>query len=265
MIDMKPDASSIRERLTQFRYFVFYIMIIGFTCLGIWNHHLYRDLSHKIDNINHASKTDTSQDNNPHDHIISSIEKDHDMPFDRLSKLIIRDEGYRTAPYVDTVGSVTIGVGRSLTTNGVSTDELYAIRPDIDHKLLVRSATILGDRIKIKTLESARHIFDNPLTHHDVQLLLVHDLKNVQREALSVFGDKWDNISIARKEAILDILFNTGLPHFKKFEKFIEAVKLGDWHKASNELLNSQAARTNPKRYLRIARVIESGENELID
>lgn len=35
-----------------------------------------------------------------------------------------RDEGVRLLPYVDTVGKVTIGVGRNLTDNGISQEEM---------------------------------------------------------------------------------------------------------------------------------------------
>ena len=38
---------------------------------------------------------------------------------------LIRDEGMEKFPYTDTVGKTTIGVGRNLTDNGVSDDEIY--------------------------------------------------------------------------------------------------------------------------------------------
>ena len=36
---------------------------------------------------------------------------------------LIRDEGLRLFPYTDTVGKLTIGVGRNLTDAGISADE----------------------------------------------------------------------------------------------------------------------------------------------
>jgi len=39
---------------------------------------------------------------------------------------LIRDEGYRKFPYVDTVGKVTIGVGWNLTDDGMSDAEIEA-------------------------------------------------------------------------------------------------------------------------------------------
>jgi lysozyme len=44
-----------------------------------------------------------------------------------------RDEGVRQFPYVDTVGKLTIGVGRNLTDRGLSPDEIrYLLQNDID-------------------------------------------------------------------------------------------------------------------------------------
>jgi len=40
-----------------------------------------------------------------------------------LRKLLIKHEGLRLKPYVDTVGKLTIGIGRNLDDNGISEDE----------------------------------------------------------------------------------------------------------------------------------------------
>ena len=47
---------------------------------------------------------------------------DHYRAF--TSRLIRHHEGVRTHPYIDTVGKVTIGVGRNLTDRGLSVDEV---------------------------------------------------------------------------------------------------------------------------------------------
>lgn len=51
-----------------------------------------------------------------------------DLPLGDFQKLVdslILGEGIRKKPYVDTVGKVSIGIGRNLTDNGLSDDELY--------------------------------------------------------------------------------------------------------------------------------------------
>ena len=51
----------------------------------------------------------------------------------RLGEDLRRDEGVRTFPYTDTVGKLTIGVGRNLTDRGLTNGEIdYLLRNDID-------------------------------------------------------------------------------------------------------------------------------------
>jgi lysozyme len=46
---------------------------------------------------------------------------------DPLSEIIIQHEGLRLKPYTDTSGDLTIGVGRNLTTVGISQDEAVVL------------------------------------------------------------------------------------------------------------------------------------------
>ena len=50
-----------------------------------------------------------------------------------LQEMLIRHEGLRLKPYTDTVGKVTIGVGRNLTDNGITKEEaVEMLRHDMD-------------------------------------------------------------------------------------------------------------------------------------
>jgi lysozyme len=52
---------------------------------------------------------------------------------ERLTEQLIRDEGLRLKPYTDTVGKLTIGVGRNLTDRGITqTEALYLLNNDMD-------------------------------------------------------------------------------------------------------------------------------------
>lgn len=54
------------------------------------------------------------------------------MDNDILTKNLIADEGLRLKPYTDTVGKLTIGVGRNLDDEGITTQEaLYLLNNDI--------------------------------------------------------------------------------------------------------------------------------------
>ena len=51
---------------------------------------------------------------------------------DQLRRMLIRHEGLRLKPYRDTVGKLTIGVGRNLDDSGISRDEAFLLlRNDI--------------------------------------------------------------------------------------------------------------------------------------
>tara|TARA_S200002703_G_scaffold147853_1_gene144012 strand:- start:1073 stop:1483 length:411 start_codon:yes stop_codon:yes gene_type:complete len=52
---------------------------------------------------------------------------------DKLIKMLRHHEGVRHKPYKDTVGKLTIGVGRNLDDNGLSDDEIdYLLKNDIN-------------------------------------------------------------------------------------------------------------------------------------
>ena len=56
------------------------------------------------------------------------------MNLDRLKADLVREEGLRLKPYTDTVGKLTIGVGRNLDDNGISMDEAeMLLTNDIHH------------------------------------------------------------------------------------------------------------------------------------
>ena len=197
---------------------------------------------------------------NPHAQAIGKMESEAGMRLSRIAELIIRDEGKRKRPYADTGGAPSIGVGRNLRDNGVSVSELQAIVNDIDYDVVLKETHVQNGRVRIGSLDLANRIFPNPLTEHDIGLLLTDDLNNVRREAVSVFGQSvWGSIDGVRKEAILDVVFNLGLPRFKQFVKFIGAVKSADWDTAAAELLKSEAADENPERYFRNYRVMRTG------
>jgi lysozyme len=44
---------------------------------------------------------------------------------DDLKKILLKYEGLRLKPYTDTAGKLTIGIGRNLSDNGISTTEAY--------------------------------------------------------------------------------------------------------------------------------------------
>ena len=199
-----------------------------------------------------------------HSELVKRAEEVAGTQLSRIANLIIREEGVRSVVYVDKVGKPTIGVGRSLATNGLSLAELVAITPNPNLEIIVNGAEVRNGRIYLPNIQVAHKVLPEPLTKDDIHLLLADDLKNVVKEAKQVFKN-WGTIDEPRREALLDLLFNLGLTHFKTFEDFIASVQAENWNDAARELLLSVAARQNPTRYVRNMKVIETGNAKYFD
>lgn len=197
----------------------------------------------------------------PHTEHVKRIETDAGMKLRQVVEHIMRDEGKQADPYPDNIG-IAVGVGRNLTTNGISSLELRAINPKVDVTEYLEKISIGESRIYIDDIDTAKTILNTPLSDHHIALLLIDDLKNVAKEAEYVFGETWTQLDFPRKESIVDIMFNLGLPNFLEFKKFIAAIKGGDYQEAANELLLSKAAQQNPTRYQRNAGVIRDGDRK---
>ena len=62
------------------------------------------------------------------------------IELERLRSQLVRHEGLRLKPYTDTVGKLTIGIGRNLDDTGITTDEAhYLLTGDLDR--VVRALT----------------------------------------------------------------------------------------------------------------------------
>jgi lysozyme len=62
----------------------------------------------------------------------------------KIHRILLAHEGSRSYPYTDTVGKITIGIGRNLTDRGISQSEIdFLLENDIDYFLsyLVKTYT----------------------------------------------------------------------------------------------------------------------------
>jgi lysozyme len=118
---------------------------------------------------------------------------------------------------------------------------------DIDAKSLIAK----NEGLKLKpylcpagklTIGYGHNLDDNGITEEQADMLLDYDIGKAYNDLNRIFGefaDSIDNISDNRYAALLDMMFNLGMPKFLKFEKMITAIKQGDWPKAADELKDS--------------------------
>ena len=133
-----------------------------------------------------------------------------------LKRLIIKHEGIRLKPYIDTTGHITIGIGRNLTDNGISYDEaLYLLRND-----LTRAIDELSHFEWYSTLDINRAIalvdmnFNLGLSRFltfkkMIEALKQHDYETAAREMLD---SRWAKQVGKRAEELAEIL-KTGKLH----------------------------------------------------
>ena len=135
-----------------------------------------------------------------------------------IIEMLRKHEGVETHAYVDTVGKVTIGVGRNIDSGGG-----------------------IG------------------LSDDEIDYLLANDLQRVEAELSQTF-EWYDDLNDPRKDAMMDMCFNMGLPRLSKFKKSLAAMARGDYKTASAEFLDSRWATQVGMRSVTITDIIESGE-----
>ena len=132
----------------------------------------------------------------------------------KLRNMLIRHEGLRRKPYRDSVGKLTIGVGRNLDDVGITREEAL--------------------------------------------ILLDHDIAKVRREVKQAFP--WfTRLNTIRQTVVLNMVFNLGLPRFRKFKRAISAMRDKRWEDAANEMLDSKWARQVKGRARELARMMRAG------
>lgn len=146
-----------------------------------------------------------------------------------ISQRLILHEGLRLQPYRCIKGRLTIGVGRNLDSNPLSSEE----------------KSVLGDWKHGITTQEAMYLLRNDILK--INTLLKKHIK---------FFSKLDD---ERQYALIDMAFNMGIGGLLQFKKMLKAIEQKKFNQAADECLNSQYAKITKKRAIRIAEVIRNG------
>jgi lysozyme len=147
---------------------------------------------------------------------------------DMIKDMIKRHEGYSSAPYKDTKEFSTIGWGHNLQANTLPRDiEIYLgthhlITPDMAERLLEIDINL--------ALASCKRLYPD-----------------------------FDNFTDARKDALLDFVYNVGEGTARQFKKARKAINAGDWETASQEMQDSAWFKQVGKRSLEVVKMIQEG------
>ena len=156
------------------------------------------------------------------------IQKELDV--NELTQRFVLHEGCVLTPYKCPAGYLTIGVGRNLETNPLTSEE----------------KKICGD-------------YMNGITKNAAYYLLRNDIDRCEKECIK-YIPFYGSLDCERKYALLDMDFNMGIKTLLKFKKMLSAMGTGNWEEASAECLNSNYAKQTGKRAKRIAETIRIGK-----
>ena len=113
-----------------------------------------------------------------------------------IEKYLIKHEGLKLKPYVDTVGKMTIGVGRNLDDNGIEVDEaLYMLRSDIktaqdDLKSIFKNFEELPDNAKLALTDMMFNLGKTRFSKFKKMIKAVKK-KNYKKAAKEAKNSKW--------------------------------------------------------------------------
>lgn len=142
------------------------------------------------------------------------------MANDNLRKMIRKHEGFRTKPYKDTLGNLTVGIG-------------HLIKP--------------GEEAK-------------ELSKQEVEALFEKDLSKAQQGAQNIISKNKLDLSEAQTNALTDMVFQMGEKGVSKFKRTLNLLKQGKYEEASKEALNSRWAKQTPKRAKSISELLKQGK-----
>ena len=98
------------------------------------------------------------------------------------------------------------------------------------------------------------------LSQREIDYLLANDIKRVEAELSQAFS-WYDDLNDPRKDAMMDMCFNMGLPRLKKFKKSLAAMALGDYKTAAAEFRDSKWAKKDVgQRAITVTDIIRTGE-----
>ena len=150
--------------------------------------------------------------------------EDTRLTFDEIFNFVKEHEGFRRAMYKDSLGIPTIGIGFNLT------------RPDAK-KIITSVGANFKDILNGKS----------ELTDEQIKEIFKITIQIAYKDSKAWISN-FDGLPKNIKLAILDLSFNMGYSRLSKFIKTKEAIIVGDYNKAAEELRQSKWATQVGKR-----------------
>lgn len=106
------------------------------------------------------------------------------------------------------------------------------------------------------TIGVGRNLTDVGITYQEAMTLLENDIRRVENDCLHAFP--WfAGLDETRKRVILNMCFNLGLNGLRKFNRFLNAVELGNYSEAATHMLDSLWAKQVKGRAVELASLMQ--------
>lgn len=108
------------------------------------------------------------------------------------------------------------------------------------------------------TIGVGRNLEDMGLTDDEIYYMLKNDVRRVDLELSNAFRF-YKDLDEVRKDAMINMGFNLGIPRLRSFHFALKHMQSGDYNEASMEFLDSLWAEQVGRRALDVAHMIKYG------
>jgi len=176
------------------------------------------------------------------------------MNLERIKKRLIESEGLVLEPYDCPAGYLTIGVGRNLQGNGLSTHEMLSlIIGNPQRKERLQGVVNSDGKTMFKAL---LHDFEkHAISKGEALFLLDNDVDNCikqLRDRIGWFNDAPESI----QEVLVDMCFNMGINTLLTFKTTLRLMQEGRYEEAADQMLKSKWARQVKRRAVKLSRLV---------
>lgn len=102
-----------------------------------------------------------------------------------------------------------------------------------------------------------RNLDDVGITDEEAEYLLMHDIERAEKDTEKL--PCYKKLNQTRKDVLIEMVFNMGLPRVLGFKKMLAALDAGDYSEAANQALDSKWARDVGERAKRLAYFMRVG------
>jgi lysozyme len=153
---------------------------------------------------------------------------------DSLKNQLIKHEGYRTKPYYDSEGKLTVGIG-------------FNIDEKSNRQAFYKATGLDPAKVSTKTQLNDRQV-------NELYKISFNRAVSDARKFLPSF----DSQPLPVKQVLIDMSFNLGYPRLSKFTKFKDALEKKDYKRASKEMMDSKWSRQVKGRAVTLSNMVSS-------